>query len=276
MSEKNYENLDNISRLKKELECKDELIKITVEKYRTLNEEKENIRSINRGLQKTIEDLKNQCKDYQTIISYKEEQEKINKNKQQISEKFISLNSLIENEEDSHNNNNESKKENENENENENDKNINIDEIQNNRKNTGDYNETGKEINLNELIFDESESADHEVIDKKKQIKLAFTRVKNVRRFNRLKSLNYHNKQLIVEENNNRKGKSKKTVIEKGWKFKNIEDEDLNGRLETIMTEKSDFESTNVLFKLKKKSNDRIQKEDEDIFLYELLFRFLD
>ena len=116
-------------------------------------------------------------------------------------------------------------------------------------------------------------------MDKKSQIKLAFTRVKNVRRFNRLKSLNYHNKQEIIEENNNRKSRPKKTVIEKKWTLKDIddtlEDVDINERLETIMSE---IESTNKLIKFKTKTSksDRIEKEKEDIFFYELLYRFLD
>ena len=118
ISEKNHEYLDNISRMKKEIACKDDMIKMSLEKYRKLNEEKENIRIINRGLQKDIENLKNQCKDYQTIISYKEEQEKINKNKNINNENLISLNSLIEEEEKEEN----QKKELE--------KNIKIDEIQ--------------------------------------------------------------------------------------------------------------------------------------------------
>ena len=271
MSEKNYENLDNISRLKKELECKDELIKITVEKYRTLNEEKENIRSINRGLQKTIEDLKNQCKDYQTIISYKEEQEKINKNKQQNSEKFISLNSLIENEEDSHNNN-ESKKENENENEN--NKNINIDEIQNNRKNTGDYNGAGKEINLNELIFEESDSgAEQEVVEKKNQIKLALTRVKAVRRFNKLKSLNYNIKNLNFGENYNRHLFPKKTVIHKNNKSnKSLKDFNKSNseRFNNYSNKKLDY------FGDDKYLNNGEENKNDEIFVYDLLYRLID
>ena len=50
-------------------------------------------------------------------------------------------------------------------------------------------------------------------MDKKSQLKLAFTRVKNIRRFTRLKSLNYNNKKIILAENNNRKAKQKKTII---------------------------------------------------------------
>ena len=305
LSQKSRELLDSNSQMKKEIKCKDELLKMSMEKFNKINEEKEKIRIMNRGLQKTIEELRNQCADFQTVNNYNEEQikllkEKISRIENLKARKKVSFKSLKAFEEEGdinkpknkNINNEKGEKETKKEKDKEKDKEIEkdkekiekdkgkemekIEEEKNNEEDEFEIN--GKEINLNELIFDESESADHEVIDKKKQIKLAFTRVKSVRRFNRLKSLNYHNKQLIVEENNNRKAKPKKTVIEKGWKLKNMDDsyEDMNGRLETIMTEKSDFESTNILFKLKKKNNDKIEKEDEDIFLYELLFRFLD
>ena len=263
MSDKNHENLDNISKMKKELACKDEIIKISMEKYRTLNEEKENIRTINRGLQKTIEDLKNQCKDYQTIINYKEEQEKINRNKQKY-EKYISLNSLI-NEEDH----------NDNEIINENDKNINIDEIQKSRRNAVDYTGTGQEINLNELIFEESDSgAEQEVVEKKNQIKLALTRVKAVRRFNKLKSLNYNLKVSFGEKDNyNRPLLPKKTVIHKDHKS--------NKSLNAFTKSKSDRLNKNSNKKLdsfrdEKYLNNKEEYKDDEIFVYELLYRFID
>ena len=262
MSDKNHEYLDNISKMKKELACKDEIIKISVEKYKTLNEEKENIRTINRGLQKTIEDLKNQCKDYQTIINYKEEQEKINRNKQKY-EKYISLNSLI-NEEDH----------NDNEIINENDKNINIDEIQKSRRNAVDYTGTGQEINLNELIFEESDSgAEQEVVEKKNQIKLALTRVKAVRRFNKLKSLNYNIKNLNFGENYNRHLFPKKTVIHKNNKSnKSLKDFNKSNseRFNNYSNKKLDY------FGDDKYLNNGEENKNDEIFVYELLYRLID
>jgi hypothetical protein len=259
MSDKNHENLDNISKMKKELACKDEIIKISMEKYRTLNEEKENIRTINRGLQKTIEDLKNQCKDYQTIINYKEEQEKI-RNKHN-NKKYMSLNSFANNEEGN--------------NANENDKNINIDEIQKNRKNVGDNIGTGQEINLNDLICEESDSdAEHEVVEKKNQIKLALTRVKAVRRFNKLKSLNYNLKVSFGEKDNyNRPLLPKKTVIHKDHKS--------NKSLNAFTKSKSDRLNKNSNKKLdsfrdEKYLNNKEEYKDDEIFVYELLYRFID
>ena len=181
---------------------------------------------------------------------------------------------MIENEEDSHNNNNESKKENENENENENDKNINIDEIQNNRKNTGDYNETGKEINLNELIFEESDSgAEQEVVEKKNQIKLALTRVKAVRRFNKLKSLNYNIKNLNFGENYNRHLFPKKTVIHKNNKSnKSLKDFNKSNseRFNNYSNKKLDY------FGDDKYLNNGEENKNDEIFVYELLYRLID
>ena len=112
--------------------------------------------------------------------------------------------------------------------------NINLEEIKELRRNAVDY--TGKEINLNELIFEESESAEHEAVEKKNKIKLAFTRVKNVRRFNKLKSLNYNYKLLNFGENYEKKHKSRKNV--RFNELSNINElnefnRDLNGRLKT-------------------------------------------
>ena len=255
MSDKNHENLDNISKMKKELACKDEIIKISVEKYKTLNEEKENIRTINRGLQKTIEDLKNQCKDYQTIINYKEEQEKI-RNKHN-NKKYMSLNSFANNEEGN--------------NANENDKNINIDEIQKNRKNVGDNIGTGQEINLNDLICEESDSdAEHEVVEKKNQIKLALTRVKTIRRFNKLKSLNYNIKNASFGENYNRPLLAKKTVIQKSNKSLSAFNKSKSEKLNNYSNKKLDsLRENNYL-------NNEKEDINEEIFLYELLYRLID
>ena len=255
MSDKNHENLDNISKMKKELACKDEIIKISVEKYKTLNEEKENIRTINRGLQKTIEDLKNQCKDYQTIINYKEEQEKI-RNKHN-NKKYMSLNSFANNEEGN--------------NANENDKNINIDEIQKNRRNVVDNIGTGQEINLNDLICEESDSdAEHEVVEKKNQIKLALTRVKTIRRFNKLKSLNYNIKNASFGENYNRPLLAKKTVIQKSNKSLSAFNKSKSEKLNNYSNKKLDsFREDNYL-------KNEEENKNEEIFLYELLYRLID
>ncbi len=144
----------------------------------------------------------------------------------------------------------------------------------------------GNEINLNELIFDESESVEHELLEKKSQLKLAFTRVKNIRRFKKLKSLNYNNKKIIFSENNSRKAKQKKTVVQRSLKLNHMnesseEDQPNNGgRLETIMTE-NDFESSNKLLTLNlniKKDNYKNDKAFlyDETYLYELLYRLLD
>ena len=257
MTQKNHENLDNISKMKKELACKDELIKISVEKYRTLNEEKENLRTINKGLQKTIEDLKNQCKDYQTIINYKEEQEKINKNKQNA-EKYISLNSII-NDED----------------ENEIDKNMNINEIHKNRRNVLDYTGTGKEINLNDLIFEETDNVEQEqeAIEKKNQIKLALTRVKGIRRFNKLKSLNYNIKKVSFGDNYNRPLNPKKAAIfnkSKSNKTLSTFHQSNSERINNLSNKQLDFFGINNFL------NNEQDNENDEIFLYELLFSSLD
>ena len=259
--------------MKKELVCKDEIIRTATEKYKKLNEEKETYRSINRGLNQTIEDLKGNCQDYQTIIKYNEEQikqlrEQINKQEQKPSERKISLNSLIEDEE------NEKEKDNiDNENKNEEkleDKNL-------AKRNGVDY--TGQEINLNELIFEESVSGEkehEEAVEKKNQIKLAFTRVKHIRRFTKLKSLNYNNKKVHFADL--AKKPSKKNVFFRGVTTKEeLNINPINKRLKTIKSERIDFENSNLLQKLRNISRSHInQNKNDDKFLYELLFRFLD
>ena len=272
-SKKNKELFEEISQMKKELVCKDEIIRTSTEKYKKLNEEKETYRSINRGLNQTIEDLKGNCQDYQTIIKYNEEQikqlrEQINKQEQKPSERKISLNSLIEDEE------NEKEKDNiDNENKNEEkleDKNL-------AKRNGVDY--TGQEINLNELIFEESVSGEkehEEAVEKKNQIKLAFTRVKHIRRFTKLKSLNYNNKKVHFADL--AKKQSKKNVFFRGVTTREeLNINPINKRLKTIKSERIDFENSNLLQKLRNISQSHInQNKNDDKFLYELLFRFLD
>ena len=166
--------------------------------------------------------------------------------------------------------------------------NINIDLLQK-RRNAIDY--TGNEINLNELLFDNSESlsskSEDEAAEKKNQIKMALSRVKAVRRFNRLKSLNYNIKKESTKDANYRIPRHKKTVMIRSSQIKNINDsnDDINhsgyDRLETIMTE-NDFESSVKLLKLRSNNinnnnnNDKKPIEDDETFLYELLFRSLD
>jgi chromosome segregation ATPase len=302
ISKKNKEILSSNSELKKEVACKDELLRLSNEKYKNLNDEKESIRIMNRSLEKTIEELKNQCKDYQTVINHNEEQirkikEKMLKHKDHEVTRKISLNSLLRYDEEDQsksdiNNSNTNGNNNNNNNSNNNNNinnNINIDLLQK-RRNAIDY--TGNEINLNELLFDNSESisskSEDEVAEKKNQIKMAFSRVKAVRRFNRLKSLNYHIKNETPKEENKRGAKHKKTVMIRSSQMKtmNESNDDLNQsaneRLETIMTE-NDFESSVKLLKLRASNmnnnynnNDKKPIEKDEAFLYELLFRSID
>ena len=254
MNKINKENLDQISQMKKELACKDDIIKRSIDKYNLLNKEKESIRHMKRGLEKNIEELKNQCKDYQTIINYNEEQinelkERINEKNQINRKKSIGLDSLISGEEQKVKENN----------------NNNEDEINARRRNAIDY--TGNEINLNELLFEKSESEDEEAIEKKNQIKLAFTRVKNVRRFNKLKSLNYNYKQLHFIDNYNRHLSNKKIDIYKEDEFYRNNNE----RLKTIKIKNNKYLN---LKPIKEKNVDK--DKDEEAYLYELLFRSID
>ena len=259
LSKNNREYNDIISQMKKELVNKNELIKINMEKSNKLNEEKEKIRCINRGLEKTVEDLKTQCKDYQTIINFNEEKinqlnEKINKLEIIKDSKTINFESLEFDEEKAKENN----------------KNEDLDEKNLNRRNAIDYTGIGKEINLNELIFEESESAEQEAIEKKNKIKLALTRVKCIRRFNKLKSLNYNIKHTSFEAND-KKHKSRKNVL-----FQNLDSiEEIkrpkNGRLKTIGNKKILIKLGNLL-----NSRDEYNCKNDEKFLYEFLFSYID
>ena len=313
LSKRNKEIYSENSQLKKELACNNEILRKSNEKNRKINEEKESIRLVNRGLQKTIDELKNQCKDYQTVINYNEEQikkikESLKKQSENQIDRKISLNNIIKFDGEQ-----EEEKKSNNINDINNNENLTNEEILKKRRNAIDF--TGNEINLNELIFDQSESSDYDEIEKKNQIKLAFTRVKAVRRFNRLKSLNYNYKKENFEEKNPiRNVKSKKTVVFRAFKINDINNqngEDINKfaneRLDTIMTERSDFDSSKNLVKvrsfnidnnnenlkttnfsrnssedssylneIKKEKENNIEIEKDETYLYELLFRFLD
>ena len=127
----------------------------------------------------------------------------------------------------------------------------------------------------NELIFEESDSgAEQEVVEKKNQIKLALTRVKAVRRFNKLKSLNYNLKVSFGEKDNyNRPLLPKKTVIHKDHKS--------NKSLNAFTKSKSDRLNKNSNKKLdsfrdEKYLNNKEEYKDDEIFVYELLYRFID
>ena len=275
LNKKNKEVFEKISQMKKELACKDEVIKMTMEKYNKLNEEKEKIRFNNRELERTIEDFKNELKDYQIIINYNNEQikelkEKLNRQDQANAGRKISLNSLLEDEEEEKEKENKTKeiniinkdiKEN-----------MNLEEINNLRRNAVDY--TGKEINLSELIFEESESVEHEVIEKKNKIKLAFTRVKNVRRFNKLKSLNYNYKQLNFGENNEKKHISRKNVRFAEMSNINHFSRELTGRLKTIKNNKSD--NYKILHKMMNNKRILSENKNDEKYLFELLYRYID
>ena len=282
-SKKNKELFEEISQMKKELVCKDEIIRTSMEKYKNLNEEKESYRSINRGLNQTIEDLKGNCLDYQTIIKYNEDQirqlrEQMNKQEHKIDDRKISLNSLIEEEEE-----NEKDKiiiDNENKNEKLEDKNKNEKLEDKNKTKENNAVKPTQEINLNELIFEESESGEkerEEAIEKKNQIKLAFTRVKHIRRFTKLKSLNYNNKKVSFAENANR-NKSKKNLYFRGITSNQELNNPIKPRLKTIKSEKIDFENSNLLQKLRNLSGSPIRNDNKnnDAFLYELLFNFIE
>ena len=296
ISKKNKEILSYNSQLKTEVACKDELLRLSIEKNKKLNDEKESIRIMNRSLEKSIEELKNQCKDYQTVINHNEEQikkikETMLKHRDHEVTRKISLNSILRYDEEELSKSDANNSNNNNVNNNNINNNINIDILQK-RRNAIDY--TGNEINLNELIFDNSESlsskSEDEAQEKKNQIKLAFSRVKAVRRFNRLKSLNYNIKKESTKDTNNRRFKHKKTVMIRSSQMKTMNDsnDDLNQstneRLETIMTE-NDFESSVKLLKLKSKNNNNNNNsnnnnkksiENDEEFLYELLFRAID
>ena len=276
---KNKEDLEKISQMNKELVCKDEVIKTSMEKFHKLNDEKEKIRFINRELEKTVEDYKNQCKDYQIIINYNNEKikeltEKLNKHDHPSLENGINLNQLIEDEEERE------EREQKDEikeiiNNNDLNKNINIDEINKSRRNAVDF--TGKEINLNELIFEKSESEDEEEIEKKNKIKLAFTRVKAVRRFNKLKSLNYNLKKINFAESSNKRHKSRKNIIFDGLNDYNDFNMGANGKLklQSFKNHKYSFDNSKILKKL---INDNIYNENnhKEDYLYELLFSYID
>ena len=295
ISKKNKEILSSNSQLKKEVACKDELLRLSNEKNKKLNDEKESFRIMNRNLEKTIEELRNQCKDFQTVINHNEEQlkkikETMLRHKDHEVTRKISLNSILRYDEDDQNKSdiNNSNVNSTNNNNNNINNNINIDLLQK-RRNAIDY--TGNEINLNELLFDNSESlsskSEDEAAEKKNQIKMALSRVKAVRRFNRLKSLNYNIKKESTKDANYRIPRHKKTVMIRSSQIKNINDsnDDINhsgyDRLETIMTE-NDFESSVKLLKLRSNNinnnnnNDKKPIEDDETFLYELLFRSLD
>ena len=295
ISKKNKEILSSNSQLKKEVACKDELLRLSNEKNKKLNDEKESIRITNRGLEKTIEELKNQCKDFQTVINHNEEQlkkikETMFKHRDHEVGRKISLNSILRYDEEDQsksdmNNSNANSANNNNGNIN---NNLNIDALQK-RRNAIDY--TGNEINLNELLFDNSESlssqSEDEAAEKKNKIKMALSRVKAVRRFNRLKSLNYNIKKESTKDlNANRGPKHKKTVMLRSSQIKTMNEENddyqsANERLETIMTE-NDFESSVKLLKLRSSNinnnnnNDKKSIEKDETYLYELLFRSID
>ena len=148
-----------------------------------------------------------------------------------------------------------------------------------NREKKNGVENTGEEINLNELIFEESVSGEkehEEAVEKKNQIKLAFTRVKHIRRFTKLKSLNYNNKKVHFADSAIKK--SKKNVYFRGVTSREeLNINPINQRLKTIKSERIDFENSNLLQKLRNLNQSHISKnKNDDKFLYELLFRYLD
>ena len=121
--------------------CKDEILKMSTEKYCKLNDENESVKSMNRGLQKTIEELDNQCRNYQILV--RQLVEKVSKYEKNGKDRKISFNSTIRaNEEDDKSEFLNYISEN--------------DSISKKRRFGVDY--TAQGINLNELLLDESES----------------------------------------------------------------------------------------------------------------------
>ncbi len=171
--------------MKEELLCKDEILKMSTERYCKLNDENDSIMSMNRGLQKTIEELDNQNKEYQVLI--KQLIEKLSKfEKTKGHERKISFNSIITNEEDEKNKNEIMSESGE------------ITGTNRKKRNAIDY--TGRGINLNELIIDESEISEQpEKIEKtiqKEPITFEITRES----FKQLSKLNTSNHQIENSE----------------------------------------------------------------------------
>ena len=185
LSNKNKEIYKINSQMKEELLCKDEILKMSTERYCKLNDENDSIMSMNRGLQKTIEELDNQNKEYQVLI--KQLIEKLSKfEKTKGHERKISFNSIITNEEDEKNKNEIMSESGE------------ITGTNRKKRNAIDY--TGRGINLNELIIDESEISEQpEKIEKtiqKEPITFEITRES----FKQLSKLNASNHQIENSE----------------------------------------------------------------------------
>lgn len=130
------------TQLKEEILCKDNILKISTEKYCKLNDENDKIKSMNRGLQKTIEALDNKNQQYQILV--KQLVDKGNKHENQKVERKISSVSIRTNEDnDILNNPSETES------------------IHKSSKRRYGVDYSGKGINLNELLIDESDSSDN-------------------------------------------------------------------------------------------------------------------
>ena len=140
LSNKNKEIFKINTQMKEEIMCKDEILKMSTEKYCKLNDENESIKSMNRGLQKTIEELDNQCRNYQILV--RQLVEKVSKYEKNGKDRKVSFNSFRMNEEDDKSEFLNYISEN--------------DSISKTRRFGVDY--TAQGINLNELLLDESES----------------------------------------------------------------------------------------------------------------------
>ena len=141
LSNKNKEIFKINTQMKEEIMCKDEILKMSTEKYCKLNDENESVKSMNRGLQKTIEELDNQCRNYQILV--RQLVEKVSKYEKNGKDRKVSFNSTIRaNEEDDKSEFLNYISEN--------------DSISKKRRFGVDY--TAQGINLNELLLDESES----------------------------------------------------------------------------------------------------------------------
>ena len=147
LSNKNEEIFKINKEMKEEIICKDQILKMSTEKYCKLNDEKDKVLSMNRGLQKTIEELDNQCKNYQILV--KQLMEKINKYEKSEIERKITCKSILSE----------------------------TDSINKKRRLGIDY--TGRGVNLDELLVDQSDVSDdsYQEIRSKSTIKLEITRM---------------------------------------------------------------------------------------------------
>ena len=284
---KNKELYENNSKIIRDLFCKDEIIKASMEKYQKLNDEKESIRISNKELKNQIEKLNNQIKDYEMVIKCSEEEiselkAKLNSSKKLFFQRGLNLGQLIEeNEEQDNDNNRNSINANKNE--------MEIEE--NDKEEIDEVDSTDQGINLKDLIFDHNESSENEnenknenekKIEMRNQIRLAFTRVKHARRFTKLQSYHHQIKKFRMF-GNLKTGKNKELEGNHILLRNHLSQKSVLLYTEKISEEISENESYYNFNRNKSKSKSSILNNDktnsigyDEIFLYELLYRFLE